>query len=96
MAKEKLLPIFSYNLSAYVEAYESRGVTRAAIARWCGMPKGHFSDLCNGKISKPGVFTAQRIAMTMNITVDDLLTGNPDRREAIIRKIIYAKKGAGE
>ena len=80
---KKLLPIFCHNLSIYSQAAKDGGFNKTKIAAKAHMSKGQFSDLCNGKISHPGIWTAKRLADALGISVDDLITTNPGRRSVL-------------
>ena len=87
----EIKPIFAANLTAYSDAWRGRGVTFAEQAKRCKMPKGQFSEMRSGKYHSPGVWTALRIAEGLGVTVDDLLTDRPLRREAVAQGIFVGK-----
>lgn len=87
--RNKLLPIFAANMTAYQNAvYDLCGVNRTACANRANMSKGQWSDLLNGNIPSPGVWTAARIADALGVTIDDLITSSPDKRATAIQAAV--------
>lgn len=78
----KLLPVFSTNMTAYQAAAKRAGFNKTACAKRAGMSKGHWADMLNGKIPSPGIWTAQRIADALCVTIDALCTMDPAVRRA--------------
>jgi hypothetical protein len=78
----RILPIFSANMTAYQAAAKRAGFNKTACAKRAGMSKGHWADMLNGKIPSPGVWTAQRIADALCVTIDALCTFDPAIRSA--------------
>lgn len=85
--KDKLLPIFSYNMTAYQNAAHEAGFNRATCAAMANMSRGQWSDMLNGKIAAPTVWTALRVAEVLRCSVDALLTTDPDIRAVTVRKV---------
>ena len=83
----KILPIFAVNTVAYSDAWKGRGVTLTDLAKRCNMSKGQLSNLRSGRMPSPSVWTALRLADGLGVTIDDLVTDRPDRREAVRRRI---------
>ena len=79
--------IFAANLRAYSDAWRGRGVTFAEQAKRCNMNKGQFSEMRSGKFSSPGVWTALRLAEGLGVTIDDLVTDRPERRQQVATRI---------
>jgi transcriptional regulator with XRE-family HTH domain len=86
-ANMQITPIFAANMRAYSDALKGRGITFARQAARCNMNKGQFSEMRNGKMPNPGVWTALRVAEGLGVTVDDLLTDRPDRRQRVASEI---------
>jgi transcriptional regulator with XRE-family HTH domain len=84
---EKLLPIFAYNMKAYQDAASQHGYTATECAARIGMSRAQWSQLVNGRVSKPSVWTALRIAEVFGISVDALVTTDPNVRAEAIAKI---------
>lgn len=78
----KILPIFAANMMTYQAAAKRAGFNKTACAKRAGMSKGHWSDMLNGKIPSPGLWTAQRIADALCVTIDALATTDPAIRSA--------------
>jgi hypothetical protein len=90
--KDKLLPIFSYNMTAYQNAADEAGFNRATCAAMAKMSRGQWSDMLNGKIAAPSVWTALRVAEVLRCSVDALLTSDPDVRAVTVKKVSRAFK----
>jgi len=84
----KLLPIFSHNLSLYSDAYKlQQRYSRTKLAELSCMSKGQYSMLCNGNTTHPSVWTADKLARMMGISIDDLVTGNKMIRDRVVELI---------
>ena len=83
----EILPIFAANVRAYSDAWRGRGVSFTELAKRCNMAKSHLSDMRAGKVPSPSVWTALRLAEGMGVTVDDLVTDRPTRRQAVCQNI---------
>jgi transcriptional regulator with XRE-family HTH domain len=90
--KDKLLPIFAHNMTAYQNAAHEAGFNRATCAALANMSRGQWSDMLNGKIAAPSVWTALRIAEVLRCSVDALLTTDPEIRDATVKKVFRAFK----
>lgn len=84
----KLLPLFAYNMTTYQEAAKEAGFNRTACAAIARMSKAQWSQLLNGDIQAPTVWTAVRVAETLRVSVDALLTTDPKLR-ASTAKMVY-------
>lgn len=84
----KLLPIFAHNLSLYSDAYKlHQRYSRTKLAERSCMSKGQYSMLCNGNVPHPSVWTADKIARMMGVSIDDLVTGNKMIRDRVVELI---------
>lgn len=84
----KLLPIFAHNLSLYSDAYKrSQRYNRSKLAEMACINKGQYSSMCSGKIPAPSVWTADKLARMMGVSIEDLVTGNKMIRDRVIELI---------
>jgi len=77
---KKLLPIFAYNMAAYAAAAVRAGTTHAALARAANMTKSHWSELINGHIPNPSIWTAVRVAEALRVSLSMMVTTDPAAR----------------
>jgi transcriptional regulator with XRE-family HTH domain len=80
-----LLPIFSANMTAIQDALDGLcGLPRTVLARRCGMSKGQWSDLLNGKIHNPRIWTVVRVAEVLRVPLNALVTTDAKQRAAAV------------
>ena len=91
---EKLLPIFSYNMTVYQDEAAILGWNRTKCAQRARMSKGQWSDLLNGKISHPSVWTAKRVADALCVSVDDLITFDQTVRDEAVKKVLVGQRAS--
>ena len=84
----KLLPIFCHNVTVYQDVAKSLGYNRTKCAARARMSKGQWSDLLNGKISHPSIWTASRVADALRVKIDDLITFDEDMRQQAIARMV--------
>ena len=84
----KLLPIFCHNMTVYQAVAKSLGYNRTKCATRARMSKGQWSDLLNGKISHPSIWTASRVADALKVKIDDLITFDEDMRQQAIARMV--------
>ena len=80
-------------MTAYQDAAHEAGLNRATCAAMANMSRGQWSDMLNGKIAAPTVWTALRVAEVLRCSVDALLTSDPNVRAATVRKVHRAFVG---
>lgn len=91
----KLLPIFAANMTAYQDAIDDLcGLNRTTCAKRAAMSKGQWSDMLHGKIPSPRIWTAARVADVLGVTLDDLVTTDPEKRAAAIRRAVDLHQAA--
>lgn len=88
---DKLLPIFSYNMTVYQNQAADLGWNRTKCSQRARMSKGQWSDLLNGKISHPSVWTAKRVADALCVSVDDLITFDQAVRDQAVNKVMVSR-----
>lgn len=79
---KKLLPIFAENMTAYAAAAVRAGKTHSALAKAAKMPKSHWSELINGQIPNPSIWTAVRVAEVLRVCISMMITTDPAARSA--------------
>lgn len=83
----KTLPLFAYNMTAYQEAAKEAGFNRSACAEMARMSKAQWSQLANGDIQAPTIWTALRVAETLRVNLDALVTTDPKFRASTARLV---------
>ncbi len=84
----RLLPIFCHNMTVYQNVAKSLGYNRTKCAARARMSKGQWSDLLNGKISHPSIWTASRVADALRVKIDDLITFDEYMRQQAIARMV--------
>jgi hypothetical protein len=79
---KKLLPIFACNMAAYAAAAVRAGATHAALAKAAKIPKSHWSELINGHIPNPSIWTAVCVAEVLRVSLSMMVTTDPAARSA--------------
>lgn len=90
----RLLPIFCHNMTVYQNVAKSLGYNRTKCAARARMSKGQWSDLLNGKISHPSVWTAKRVADALCVSVDDLITFDQTVRDEAVKKVLVGQRAS--
>jgi transcriptional regulator with XRE-family HTH domain len=87
--KKSLLPVFAYNMTAYQNALDDFcGLPRTVLARRANMSKGQWSDLLNGKIHNPRVWTVVRVAEVLRVPLAAMVTIDANERAAAVRTAV--------
>lgn len=84
----KTLSLFADNMTAYQEAAKEAGFNRSVCAEMAGMSKAQWSQLANGDIFAPSIWTALRVAETLRVSLDALVTDDP-KLQASTAKLVY-------
>ena len=83
-------------MTAYQNALSDLcGLNRSDCAKKANMSKGQWSDLLNGKIPNPRLWTCVRVAETLNVSLDALVTTNPKERSNAIIACVKNSKPEG-